>query len=71
MFVNASETPFLSSIILCFYVLKIITHNEVKSKIVKQQQAIKDKIKLEADKDERLSHFLIDTLSNYPNCHII
>ena len=25
MFVDASETPFLSSIILCFYVLEIIT----------------------------------------------
>ena len=25
MFVNASETPFLSLVILCLYVLKIIT----------------------------------------------
>jgi hypothetical protein len=30
MFVNASETPFFSLIMLCFYVLKIITPNGLK-----------------------------------------
>jgi hypothetical protein len=31
MCVNASETPFLSSIMLCFYVLKIIAPNGLKT----------------------------------------